>query len=579
MNFNPISEDIALILKKIVGEAYFFSEYEIRWSYTFGGSIFEKDWVPDLVLLPQKTKQISQLLKVANNNLIPVVARGSGTSLASGSLATYGGIVIDLSLMKKTKIDIVNNLVEVEPGVICDELNEKLSKHGYFFPPDPGSSSVATVGGMVATNAGGVQAFKYGVTKDYVLYLECVLSDGRIVQLGSKTLKSVSSYNIKDLIVGSEGTLCVITKIGLRIKPLPIKRKLGVYIYDNIENLGQAVIQLRKEGIVPIMLEFLDKLASQAVFEYLGGEFSLYPNGYILLADLDGFEYLEIENRFNRLHETLMKYDPTFNRIAANDNEREAFIQARKAALPALSRIGPSCCIEDCTVQMSDFISIINKIEQITIDLNIPNIKIATFGHMEGNLHPTFIFNENNDSDVKDFEKAVDYLYTEIITPIGGTITGEHGIGKVKTPYMELEYGSEVIDLQQRLKRLFDPNGILNPGCGKGSSVVPRKIYPIRYLKNQSDKLLELNCMRCGFCTRTCPSLVHYKTEAYSPRGRLSVLNGLVFGDLSPNKLINDIFHTCTLCALCVSKCPAGIPISEIFEKAREILHKVNEGN
>ena len=272
--YNKISKALLKKFKVIVGENGFFDDYEVRYTYAFGGSIFNKEWIPELILIPQNTKQVSEILNLANKNRIPITPRGSGTSLSSGSLSPYGGIILDLSQMNEVlKVDIENNLVEVEPGVICDELNEILKPYGYFFPPDPGSSSVATIGGMVASNAGGIQAFKYGVTKNYVLYLEAVLSDGRILNLGSRVLKSVSSYNIKDLFIGSEGSLGVITKIGLRIRPLPKTRKLGLFIFDNVDDLKDAVLELRRSGIVPNLLEFMDKLILKAVTEYLGGEF------------------------------------------------------------------------------------------------------------------------------------------------------------------------------------------------------------------------------------------------------------------------------------------------------------------
>ena len=245
--YNKISEALSQKFKEIVGDEYIFTEYEIRWTYAFGGTIFEKEWIPDLILLPQTSEQVSKILKLANDNKIPVTPRGSGTSLSGGPMTPYKGISLDLTKMNKIiEIDIENNLVETESGVICDDLNEKLKAYGYFFPPDPGSSSVATIGGMVATNAGGIQAFKYGVTKNYVLYLEVVLPDGKILNLGTDVLKSVSSYNLKDLFIGSEGTLGVITKIGLRIRPLPKTRKLGLFIFENVEDLQNAVITLEK---------------------------------------------------------------------------------------------------------------------------------------------------------------------------------------------------------------------------------------------------------------------------------------------------------------------------------------------
>ncbi len=577
IHYNKISEQLSKKFKDIVGDKFFFNEYEIRWTYAFGGSIFNKDWIPDLILIPQNAKQVSEILKLSDLNKIPVTPRGSGTSLSSGSLSPYGGIILDLSQINKIlTISIENNFVEVEPGVICDELNETLKPYGYIFPPDPGSSSVATIGGMVASNAGGIQAFKYGVTKNYVMYLEVVLPNGNIMNLGSNVLKSVSSYNIKDLFIGSEGTLGVITKIGLRIRPLPKTRKLGVFIFDNVDDLKDAVIELRRSGIVPNLLEFMDKLILKAVTEYLGGEFADFPKGYVLLAEVDGNSAREVDDEFAIMFDIIIQKKPIFQKVAMNEEERERLILARKANLPALSRVRPNTCVEDCTIQISKFSEVIKKIEDIPKKINAKNLLVAIICHMEGNLHPTFLFNENDEQDVKDFEKAIDYLYREIIIPAGGTLTGEHGIGKIKTPYLKLEHESSVIDLMAQIKNLFDPNMILNPGIGKGDTREIITKNTKRTLKKPTNKILELKCMRCGFCI-SCPSRIEYHLETYSPRGRLSLLNGLVYGDLELNDLIIDVLHTCTLCGLCQIKCPAGVNTIEIFEKAREIIHKKRE--
>ncbi len=575
--YSKLSDAVAKKFVETVGQERAFSNLEVRWTYAFGGSIFEKDWVPDLVLMPQTAEQVSEILKLANYHKIPVTPRGSGTSLSAGCLCPYGGIVLDMSQMNKIlSIDVENNLVEVEPGVICDDLNEKLKPYSYFFPPDPGSSSVATIGGMVATNAGGIQAFKYGVTKDYALYLEVVLPSGEIVELGSKVLKSVSSYNLKDLFVGSEGTLGVVTKVGLKIRPLPKKRKLGLFVFETVDAISEAVKQIRRIGVVPNLLEFMDKLTTRAVFDYLGGEFSYYPKEYTLIGEVDGSNDQEVEENFTIMFDAIMQRNPTTSKIANTPEEREKLIGARKAALPALSRISPSCCIEDCTVQITHFSEAIKKIEAIPKALKIPSIKVATFGHMEGNLHPTFLFNENDDKDKEAFELAIDYLYKEIIIPMEGAITGEHGIGKVKTPFLALAHGREVVELMSGVKKMFDPNGILNPGMGKGGSELLKKKKVARKLKNQEGKVLSLNCMRCGFCVASCPSKMYFKNEAYSPRGRLSIINGLAFGDiiLPRDAEALDILHACTLCGACRVKCPAGVETFKIFEKVREIIHK-----
>ncbi|MFX0072045.1 MAG: FAD-linked oxidase C-terminal domain-containing protein [Candidatus Hermodarchaeota archaeon] len=579
LKYNKISESLSRKFKEIVGEAYAFSEYEIRWTYAFGPTIFEKNWIPELVLLPQSTEQVSRILKLANDNKIPVYPRGSGTSLSASHLSALGGIVLDLNQMNKIYfIDIANNITEIEPGVICDDLNERLKEYRYFFPPEPGSSSVCTIGGMVSTNAGGVQAFKYGVTKKYVMYLEVVLADGDILKLGSKVLKSVSSYNLKDVFVGSEGTLGVITKIGLRILPLPQKRKLGFFIFDNIEDISNIVFEIRKQGIVPNLLEFIDKVVIKAIYDYLGGEFLDYPVGYVLMAEIDGDNEKSVDKTFSEILEIILQYQPIKYRIAKTPEERDQLVKARKANFPALLRLKPSTCTEDCSIPITEFCEVIKKIEKIPEMIHSSNLIVGIVSHMDGNLHPKFLFNENNSQDLKDFQKAMDYLYKEIIIPHGGSITGEHGIGKIKTPYINLEHENQVINLMVQLKKLFDPNLVLNPGQGKANVVQLQKVLSSRDLKNQPEKILELNCMRCGFCVPSCPSKIHYKTEAYSPRGRLSLLNGLVYGDLefSNKTLINDILHTCTLCGLCLDKCPAGVKTQDIFEKAREIIHNLN---
>ncbi|TFG22623.1 MAG: FAD-binding oxidoreductase [Promethearchaeota archaeon] len=575
-----ITPPLIKLFEAIVGSSHCFSDYEIRWTYAFGGSLLEKSWIPDLILVPENAQQVSAILKLANKNGIPIIPRGSGTSLSAGHLSALGGIILDLNQMNKIlNIDIQNNLVEVEPGVICDVLNKKLEPFGYFFPPDPGSSSVCTIGGMCATNAGGIQAFKYGVTKDYVLYLEVALANGDILKFGTEVLKSVSSYNLKDLFIGSEGTLGVIPKIGLRIKPTPLFRKLGLYIFKSIHHLSEAVIELRKRGIVPIMLEFLDKISADVIFNYLKGEFLDYPEGYVLIADIDGTTLNEVNEKYNCLHEVMINQKLEFFKIAETEKEREMLINARKSALPALARAAPSCCLEDCTIKISDFSEVIKKIENLPKDLQLSYLRVATFGHMDGNLHPTFLFNENHDLEVQEFEKAIDFLYNDIILPFKGTITGEHGIGKIKTPFLIKEHGREVVKIMHKIKKLFDPNLILNPGIGKGDDKKPRVNESPRILINFPNHLLELNCIRCGFCTIECPSKIHYFNEAYSPRGRLSILNGLVHGEikLENQELINEIFHSCTLCGLCLSQCPAGVPTQEIFENARKILHEAKK--
>lgn len=571
--YSKISDEIYQRFKNIVGDENISREPEIVWCYSFDGTMFREKTIPEIVILPKNTNEISEILKIANDNKIIVIPRGSGTSLAGGPISIFGGgIILDLCKMNKIlSIDIPNNLTVVEPGVICDDLNTELMKRDYFFPPDPGSSCICTIGGMVANNSGGVQAFKYGVTKDYVMFLEVVLADGRILNVGSPTRKSVSSYNLTGLFVGSEGTFGVITKIGLKIIPFPKSRKMGLFIFDSIESITQAVIELRKNGIVPNLLEFMDIITTKASFEYLGGEYHSYPLGIVLLAEVDGTE-TQVESEFTKLLNTIMNFNPKFHKIAKSDEEREELLNARKAALPALSRIKPSCCIEDCTVPLDKFTESVQKIKTLSRDLELDNIMVANFGHMDGNMHPTFLFNENNKNDRNSLILAIKYLYEKIIIPLGGTITGEHGVGSVKTPFLNLECDQNTLSFMRELKLFFDPNMILNPGKGKGDPRIFENIDINRRLEIPGE--LSLSCMRCGFCIPLCPSKNYYKFEPYTPRGRLNILNGLVHGDLELTETINNILHTCNLCGACAVLCPAGVKTSEIFEKTRELIHR-----
>ncbi len=572
VQYKQVNDEIISKLYKIVGKDYIFTDIIDIFPYSMDGTLFNPKNMPEVVIQPRNSSQISEIMKLASKNLIPVVPRGSGTSLSGGPLAIYGGIIIDMTRFDNIEsVNIADNIAIVESGVICDHLNQELEKHGYFFPPDPGSSSAATIGGMVGNNAGGIQAFKYGVTSNYVLWLEVVLPTGEILEFGSKTLKSTSSLNIKGLMVGSEGILGIITKIALKIKPIPKSRKSGFFIFDDFQNISECIIKIRKKGIIPNMAEFLDKTTTKVCFEYLGGEYLEYPLGYFLLLEIDGTKHQVIEE-FDEMHNICLGESPKFFKIAENSKDRDDIIQARKAALPALSRLAPTTSIEDCTINITNLPEAILKIEALSEEFNKFGVTIATFGHLEGNLHPTFMFNENNQEEVNSFEKAVDIIYNEIVIPLGGTITGEHGIGFVKGAYIDGEHKKSV-NLMHKIKTLFDPNHILNPGKAKGS----RKLNISSPIKLKEKNLLTiptLSCMRCGFCVNECPSYLYFRNEVFSPRGKLALIKGISRGNIKPTAKFHKIMHSCTLCGSCASKCPALIETNDLFERVRELFFK-----
>ncbi len=421
---------------------------------------------PDIIVAPKNVEQVSKVLKLANRYRIPVTPRGAGTSVAGNSLPVLGGICLDMLTMNRIlEFDLDNQMVVVEPGVVCDALNDYLANRGFFFPPDPASSPGATIGGMVANNSGGNRALKYGVTRDHVLWLEAVLPTGEIIRPGSKTIKSVSSYDLARLLIGSEGTLAVITKVGLKVTPLPEVYSASLYIFKDIEGATKTAVRIKSSGTIPAMLEFMDETTSRASFEYVGLDM---PKGCTVLVGCDGRKEA-VEKDMETVHNTALKGEPIFAAKASSIEDRERYISARKAALPALSRVAPTVCMEDLTVPVTSIPEACRRIVKIPSKLDVPEFRVSIFGHIgEGNLHPTFLFDEREPSQRKAFFKALDLLYKEVAIPLSGSITGEHGIGILRGDYIKLEYGEKMVKLMHEIKSVFDPNMILNPYKGKG---------------------------------------------------------------------------------------------------------------
>mgnify|MGYP001144629190 FL=1 len=423
-------------------------------------------YTPDIIVAPKTAEQISKILQLANRYRIPVTPRGAGTSVAGNSLSVLGGICLDMCAMNGIlEFDPENQIVAVEPGVVCDALNDYLASRGFFFPPDPASSPGATIGGMVANNSGGNRALKYGVTRDHVLWLEAVLPTGEIIKPGSKTIKSVSSYDLTRLLIGSEGTLAVITKVGLRVTPLPEAYSASLYVFNDIEGATETAVGIKSSGAIPAMLEFMDETTSKASFEYVGLDL---PKGCAVLVGCDGHKEA-VEREMETIHNIALKGEPIFASKASSIEERERYISARKAALPALSKVAPTVCMEDLTVPVTRIPEACGRIGKIPSRLGVPGFTVSIFGHIgEGNLHPTFLFDEREPSQKKAFFKALDLLYRDVAIPLGGSITGEHGIGVLRGNYIKLEYGEKMFRLMHEIKRVFDPKMILNPYKGKG---------------------------------------------------------------------------------------------------------------
>ncbi|NOZ76337.1 MAG: FAD-binding protein [Euryarchaeota archaeon] len=403
---------------------------------------------PGLVLRPVSREEVVEIVKEAHETGTPIVPRGAGTSLSGGPVPADGAVVLDLTLMDRVReVREGDRLVTVEPGVVYAELNRHLEEYGLFFPPDPGSGSVCTIGGMVAANSSGIRAVKYGTTRDYVARLEVVLADGRVIETGTYARKSSSGYDLTGFFVGSEGTLGVFTEVTLRLLPKPTHYAAARLAFDGPGDAAEAVGRIIASGLEPAVLEFMDRNTLRTVEEYTG--LGLPDAGGVLLIEMDGFDD-GVEDSLKQAIELAGAGE------VETATPREELWKARKAALPSLARRAPGLVLEDVTVPISRLPEMLQGIEEIAGEYGIA---IATFGHAgDGNLHPTFLVEERD----RNLEAALERLFSHALA-LGGTLSGEHGIGLEKKGYMDLEHRGS-LELMKAIKRELDPGGILNPG-------------------------------------------------------------------------------------------------------------------
>ena len=445
-------------LTEIVGQENFTDSLIDLIAYSKDASEFKQR--PDAAVWPINTEQISRILKLANKVKFPVIARGAGTSLAGLAVPQQGGVVLDLGRMDEIiEINIEDRLAIVQPGVVYDDLARALTPHGFFFPPDPASGAVCTLGGNVATNAGGIKGAKYGTTKDYVLALEVVLSDGRVLHTGSKCMKSVSGFDVTRLFVGSEGTLGVITEITLKINPKPPLTQTAMATFNILEDAGRAVSEIMYSGILPSALEVINQQTLIAINQ--NTDLNLPEVEAILVAETDGYTREEVEFQLAEIITIFKKNNASTVRQAESQEEAEALWKARKSAYGVMARINYNLFVEDLSVPMSKVANMLRVISGIEEKYDL---KIPTVGHIgDGNLHPAISYDGTNPEEVKQVEAATEELFEKVIA-LGGTLTGEHGIGLAKAPLMSLEHGDVAMEVMRSLKRLFDPYNILNPG-------------------------------------------------------------------------------------------------------------------
>jgi len=426
----------------------------------YGFDATGKESAPELVAFPRSAKQVSETLKLANEHKFPVTARGAGTGFVGASIPVRHGVALVMTRMSGIlEIDRDNYTALVEPGLVTGRFQEEIEKLGLFYPPDPASLRVSTLGGNVAMGAGGPRAVKYGVTKDYVLGLEVVLPTGEIIETGARTVKSVVGYDFTRLMVGSEGTLGIITKIRLRLLPKPEAVRTMLALFDSVNDSAMTVATITKKGIIPRTLEFMDKNSVQAVEKYMNAGLPTKAEA-LLLIETDGTKEAA-EKEIHKIKEICSQLNATQLRVAKDEAERETLWKTRRSLSQAISQISPTKINEDITVPRSKIPDLISKLSELAEKVNLP---IVNFGHAgDGNIHVNVMTDKNNKEEYEKALKAVDEIFA-ICLSLGGTISGEHGIGLEKARYLESEIGKAGIDLIKRVKAAFDPNNILNPG-------------------------------------------------------------------------------------------------------------------
>ncbi|MBK5446313.1 FAD-binding oxidoreductase [Peribacillus sp. TH24] len=429
-----------------------------RFSYSFDASF--GTYLPDLVIQTKSTEELVSLVKFANREKIPLYPRGQSTSLSGGPLPVKGGIVLDLSVMNDIlEIHEEDLVAVVSPGVLTSNIHKAAEQKGFMYPPDPSSSHVSTIGGNLAENSGGPRGLKYGVTKDYVIGLEVITPEGELIKTGGSTVKNVTGYDLTKLIVGSEGTLGIITKAVLRLIPKPKATATIMVIFDSLVDAGSAISKILSAGIFPSKMELMDQASIVAVeqFEPLGLPVDAAA---LFLIEMDGHP-LALQEEVAQASKLCRAVGAREVRIPKDKVEEAELWRARKLVSPAIVRIKPTKISEDATVPRSKIPAMCERLQRIRDKYGV---HLVVFGHAgDGNLHPNIICDKTDKEEMSRVELAVADIFMAAIE-LGGTLSGEHGIGMMKAPFMEMELGAAGLDIMKRIKEVWDPNNIMNPG-------------------------------------------------------------------------------------------------------------------
>jgi len=450
--------EIPAELVRLLGPESVLTAQEDLLVYAFDGTAALQQ-SPGCVVFARSTADVQAVLQLAQRTGTPVVTRGSGTGLSGGSLPVPGCIVLCTTRMDRIlEVDAANLTLLAEPGATTLRIAEAAAAAGLFYPPDPGSMKISTIGGNVAENSGGLRGLKYGITRNYVMGLEVVLPDGEVLFTGNKCVKDVAGYSLKDLFIGSEGTLGVITRVLLRLIPPPAAKRTLLATFDAMDAAAQAVSDIIAARIIPCTLEFLDRTTLRCVEDF--AKIGLPDCEALLLMETDGHP-AQVAEEAARMEEIARANGAREVRRAADEAEANSLASARRSAFSALARVSPTTILEDATVPRSELARMIRFVDQVA---RRHRLRIGTFGHMgDGNLHPTFLTDERNTDEMHRVHEAFREIFDEAIR-LGGTITGEHGVGVAKKEFLPRFLGDASMRVMRGLRRELDPKGILNPG-------------------------------------------------------------------------------------------------------------------
>lgn len=448
-----ISELINLLEKKnVLTDTTALSVYECDAAPSFKA-------LPDVVVFADTTQQVSDIVKLANKHNTPFIARGGGTGLSGGMLSVQGGIIIALNRMDRIlEVDIENEYAVVEPGVVNLLLSQAVQKHGYHYAPDPSSQKACTIGGNIAENSGGPHTLKYGVTSDHILGMEVVMPDGEIIELGGE-VEEVPGYDLRGLMIGSEGTFGIVTKATVKLTRNPQAYQTALAVFDNMDDASNAVSTIIGNGIIPAALEMMDTLVIKALEEAFQFGFPLDAEA-ILIVELDGIK-AGMQNQTDRIIEIFKQHHAREVNYAKDDEERQELWKARKSAFGSFGRLAPNYITQDGVVPRTTLPKVLRRISEISEKYQIAIANVFHAG--DGNIHPIVLFDERD----ADQCERVEHVNKEILTvcaEVGGTITGEHGIGVEKMDYMPLIFSRADMQIMKDVKEVFNPTGLCNPG-------------------------------------------------------------------------------------------------------------------